>query len=923
MTSNGAWRALIVAVITFALVASIVPIGMGQINGEENLGAPAPEPDYVIGGDLIVSFDEEANLNDALHPSVAVPPSGATNDGLIFVVWDELDELSGYREIHFSMSDDGGVSWSQDHEDFVISDNRKDKANNGDAVNPTITVDHNGWLHVVWSEQMAVDDTWEVMYKYSKDDGETWIGDGLDDMMISWRYGDRQDADVMSTPEIKFGVFGGKAPEILHVVWSERDDKFTQEEVRYSRSFDFGNTWTSIDNKGDDYISKPDDIFASDPSIIITGGEANNIHVTWTQVDKQGFGLDEIWYSTSDSYGDKGTWREEEPVSAGLDDNMDARDASICGDIDGRLYTVWKQYPHEKDKASPPEIFYSFYDGEKWSGVEQDTSISFEDSYEPFAPKISMSDKIVQVVWTEIDEKSPLGTQEIHTSWSEDPMDPQSWTGSKEDIVLSNGDDWGPAHANNVSFVYGNLKGEWKPIFVWDELNDGPTGKGLDRAEGNYEIHTEPVEWTLSVSTVGSGSVTKDPNQPTYINGTSVSLTANPGVGWDFDHWELDISGSSNPYNLLMDDDKSVRAVFVQDLWKDLYASAVSGPASCTEGDSISISRTYQNQGTDASGTFRYGLYLSTDNSITTDDTLLYSYQHPGLAAGASSTLSIGVSLPWGTTGTFYYGLLVDDLYQVVETNEGNNDIASAATVTISATQFTLGTSVVGSGTVTKNPNQATYGRGDSVTLTANPSFGWEFDQWGGDLVSFANPDSITMDSNKAVIAYFTQITHDIALVTGWNLVSIPLEQADTSIATVLSSISGNYYAVKYYDATDQNDPWKTYRVGATTNDLTDIDHTMAFWIDIKAPCTFSPTGEYAASTSINIYTGWNFIGYPSANKSTTLADALTGVSYDMIEGYDGDDPYLLRTMAGTEMMMPGTGYWIHATSDSLWTIHW
>ena len=62
----------------------------------------------------------------------------------------------------------------------------------------------------------------------------------------------------------------------------------------------------------------------------------------------------------------------------------------------------------------------------------------------------------------------------------------------------------------------------------------------------------------------------------------------------------------------------------------------------------------------------------------------------------------------------------------------------------------------VGSGTVTKNPNQATYHYGDVVQLTAIPSTGWSFGSWSGDLSGSTNPQSITITGNKTVAATFS-----------------------------------------------------------------------------------------------------------------------------------------------------------------------
>ncbi len=50
------------------------------------------------------------------------------------------------------------------------------------------------------------------------------------------------------------------------------------------------------------------------------------------------------------------------------------------------------------------------------------------------------------------------------------------------------------------------------------------------------------------------------------------------------------------------------------------------------------------------------------------------------------------------------------------------------------------------------------YHEGDVVELTCHPDVGWSFLEWSGDLVSTANPASITMDGNKSVTANYEEI---------------------------------------------------------------------------------------------------------------------------------------------------------------------
>jgi hypothetical protein len=73
--------------------------------------------------------------------------------------------------------------------------------------------------------------------------------------------------------------------------------------------------------------------------------------------------------------------------------------------------------------------------------------------------------------------------------------------------------------------------------------------------------------------------------------------------------------------------------------------------------------------------------------------------------------------------------------------------------------QYTLTVSISPSagGSVTKSPNKSTYVYGDQVTLTAAANAGYTFGSWSGDTTGTTSPTTITINSNKAVMANFTQ----------------------------------------------------------------------------------------------------------------------------------------------------------------------
>jgi hypothetical protein len=71
--------------------------------------------------------------------------------------------------------------------------------------------------------------------------------------------------------------------------------------------------------------------------------------------------------------------------------------------------------------------------------------------------------------------------------------------------------------------------------------------------------------YTLTVNTVGSGSVAKAPDQANYDHGTPVNLTATPALGWVFSGWSGDATGNTNPLGITMTANTTITATFTLD----------------------------------------------------------------------------------------------------------------------------------------------------------------------------------------------------------------------------------------------------------------------------------------------------------------------------------------------------------------------
>src|SRR5262249_4466813 len=118
----------------------------------------------------------------------------------------------------------------------------------------------------------------------------------------------------------------------------------------------------------------------------------------------------------------------------------------------------------------------------------------------------------------------------------------------------------------------------------------------------------------------------------------------------------------------------------------DLVEDTVSPPpATKAPGTTFAVTDTVRNAGGVASGASTTRYYLSLDGVKSSGDTLLVGTRAvPGLAAGATHSGTVTVTIPSSTPlNTYYLLACADDLNSVMEISETNNCTPSATTVTI------------------------------------------------------------------------------------------------------------------------------------------------------------------------------------------------------------------------------------------------
>jgi len=400
--------------------------------------------------------------------------------------------------------------------------------------------------------------------------------------------------------------------------------------------------------------------------------------------------------------------------------------------------------------------------------------------------------------------------------------------------------------------------------------------EGYNNSTGNVNVDSdESVDvtltrktYTLTVNTVGEGTVTKNPDKATYTHGEVVQLTANPADNWNFSGWSGNLAGSANPESITMNSDKTVTANFSIVQYTITASAGVGGTISPSgqvkvnhgsdQSFSINPNTGYDIQDVKVDGGSEGAIWSYTFSNVTSDHTIAASFKIKTYTVSVSSNPMEGGTVNGG--GTYNHGAQVscqataNEGYRFVNWTEGgvvvsensiytfnitanrnlvanfvrvysvtfnvtdsegvlqgaevtfngekkvtdvqgkavfagiaagskaytvskegynnstgnvNVDGDESVDVTLTRKTYTLTVNTVGEGTVTKNPDKATYTHGEIVQLTASPSSGWDFDSWSGDPTGSANPINIIMTENKSITANFTIRQYTITATAG------------------------------------------------------------------------------------------------------------------------------------------------------------
>jgi len=225
------------------------------------------------------------------------------------------------------------------------------------------------------------------------------------------------------------------------------------------------------------------------------------------------------------------------------------------------------------------------------------------------------------------------------------------------------------------------------------------------------------------------------------------------------------------------------------------------------------------------------------------------------------------------------------------------------------------------------------FGNGATST-TANPSTTYSQSGTYTVTLTVTGPGG---SHTKRLAGYVTvapgQVSHNLTLIPGWNLVSLPISPTNPAIDVLLAPIAGKYTLAYAYNGCDTADPWKKFDPAAPSfaNDLKQVTPQQGLWLRMTTTTTLSITGRAAGNVTMPLCSGWNLVGYPKTQSSqpqTALA-GLTGClnlafvyrvedAADPWKRYDPAAPSFANDLRD---LLPGLGVWIKATQNCSWTV--
>ena len=264
-------------------------------------------------------------------------------------------------------------------------------------------------------------------------------------------------------------------------------------------------------------------------------------------------------------------------------------------------------------------------------------------------------------------------------------------------------------------------------------------------------FENEESTYTLQVATTGQGTILRSSLSRNFAPGESVTLTARPQEGFEFERWTGSVTSTNPSITIILDDHVSVRAVFKQIGIKQPTTSVNEPKAEQPKHKDDELPKEVEPP---KSNKTLYPLYTS----IRGEGSITRSQQSDQYEVGTSLTLRAQPKDGWsfvrwegnhtGTTNPLTVS--VDQAKSIIAVFEKKP-----------SQTFTVRTSAQGQGSVRMSPSGSVFEAGTVVTLTAVAQPGWKFTGWSGTSSIHNQVITVTVNSDVTFQANFERIANE------------------------------------------------------------------------------------------------------------------------------------------------------------------
>ncbi|MBK8806513.1 MAG: DUF2271 domain-containing protein [Bacteroidales bacterium] len=427
----------------------------------------------------------------------------------------------------------------------------------------------------------------------------------------------------------------------------------------------------------------------------------------------------------------------------------------------------------------------------------------------------------------------------------------------------------------------------------------------------NITITWTPVVSNFNLTVTPPSNGTISPSSGSYASGASVALTATPASGYVFSGWTGDASGTTNPYTLTMNSNKTVGATFTE---VPKYNLTITSPSNGT----ISPS----------SGSYASGA------TVTLTATPASGYVFSGWTGD-----------PSGTTNP------------VTIIMNSNKTVGATFTA---IPKYTITTTTAGTGMGIISPSIAgSYTQGTTLSTKAIEYIGSSFTEWTGDTYSTSKNLNITVNANANYVANFaTNQTYNIfeiedgtyttenavlastnAGYSGTGYLNMVNASGTYSELTVYAPSAGQYDCSLFYaytsDAPTNISVNGTQAVslacpssGSATNWVsTPFELTLAQGANTIRFTSATATGapyldkihiqlQTTKTQTVSLSAGWNMVSFSVTAPDMTIATLLTGKPITMVKTLSNYWSSTLSSFLNSlSQFEAGKGYLIYATT--------